>query len=105
MSYTDDPASEGKAVEPNPASSITLEREEFWADTCREITQMQHATHEVVELYRQHGCRFCTPGKQQVLYVLNALDSAVSGWEKDHPELFYQTLELNYPELVKRGIA
>jgi hypothetical protein len=104
MSYTDDPASEGKVVQTNPAS-VTIEREGFWADTCREITQMQHATHEAVELYRQYGCRFCPPGRQQVACVLSALDSAVPHWEKEHPELFYQTLELNYPELVKRAIS
>jgi hypothetical protein len=102
MSYTDDPASEGSAVQPDVTSGV-VEREDFWADTCREITQMLHASHEAVELYRRHGCRFCTPGRQQIQYVLSALDSAVPRWEKEHPELFYQTLELNYPELVRRG--
>ena len=101
MNHADDPASEGKTSQPNPAS-ILIEREDFWADTCREITQMQHASQEAVELYRRYGCRFCAPGRQQVQYVLGALDSAVPHWEKEHPELFYQTLELNYPELVKR---
>ena len=102
MPDSDDPASVERTDRTSPAS-ILIEREEFWADTCRETTQMQHATHEVCELYRKFGCRFCAPGRQQVQYVLDALDSAVAGWDKDHPELFYQTLELNYPELVKRG--
>jgi|SRR5579862_2053312 len=102
MSYTDEPASEGKTVQP-AATSVLIEREEFWADTCREITQMLHATHEAVELYRKYGCRFCPPGRQQIQDVLTALDSAVPRWEKEHPELFYQTLELNYPELAKRA--
>ena len=101
MSYTDDPASERNVDQPDQAS-VLIEREDFWADTCREITQMQHGSHETVELYRKYGCRFCTPGRQQIQYVLNALDSAVPGWEKEHPELFYQTLELNYPEMVRR---
>jgi hypothetical protein len=102
MNYKDDAASEGKLGNSDVASTL-IEREEFWADTCREIPQMQHATHEAVELYRQYGCRFCSPARQQVQYVLSALDSAVPRWDKEHPELFYQTLELNYPELVKRA--
>ena len=102
MTYTDDPGSEGRSVQSAQATAL-IEREDFWSDTCREIPQMQHATPEAVELYRKFGCRFCTPGRQQVQYVLNALDSAIPGWEKEHPELFYQTLELNYPESVRRG--
>ena len=101
MTYNDGVASEGKVVQPGQTAGL-VEREVFWADTCREIPQMQHASQEAVELYRQYGCRFCTPGRQQIQYVLSALDSAVPRWEKDHPELFYQTLELNYPELLRR---
>jgi hypothetical protein len=35
--------------------------------------------------------------------VLDALDGAMPLWDKEHPELFYQTLEINFPELVRRG--
>jgi hypothetical protein len=35
--------------------------------------------------------------------VLTALDAAVPAWETLHPELFYQTLELNFPELRKNA--
>ena len=101
MTITDDPGSEGRTGQGEAALAV-VEREEFWADTCREATQMQHASPVAMRLYRKHGCRFCPPGKQQIQYVLNALDAAVPGWEKEHPELFYQTLELNYPELVRR---
>jgi hypothetical protein len=100
MNSNDDPASEGKEAQMGPAPMV-IEREDFWAETCREMTQMQHASPEVVLLYRQHGCRFCAPGRLQVQHVLQALDSAAPGWEKQHPELFYQTLELNFPELVR----
>jgi len=102
MSYPDDPGSEGKAVQTDAGPGL-IEREEFWADTCREVTQMQHQSPHAMDLYRQFGCRFCPPGRQQIQYVLSALDAAVPRWEKEHPELFYQTLELNYPELVRRG--
>ena len=64
---------------------------------------MQHGSQKVIEFYRKYGCRFCAPSSQQVHHVLNALDSAISSWEKEHPELFYQTLELNFPELVRRS--
>jgi hypothetical protein len=102
MTYENSLASEGKVTGPQQPAGLE-EREDFWADTCREMTQMQHASPATVEMYRKFGCRFCVPGRQQLQYVLGALDAAVPGWEKEHPELFYQTLELNYPELVRRG--
>jgi hypothetical protein len=100
-------SAESKAggAEPVPYTPgvIPQQRIEFWADTCREVTHMQHAdSRQVIELYREYGCRFFEPGLEQVLSVLQALDSAVPAWEKAHPELFYQTLELNFPELVRR---
>jgi hypothetical protein len=84
----------------NPALG-QVGRLEFWVDTCREMTQMKVGSRQVTELYRQFGCRFCAPTQSQVEEVLRALDSALPLWEKVHPELFYQTLELNYPELVR----
>ncbi len=58
------------------------------------------STH-VVELYRQFGCRFLPPTRQQAEDILAALDAAMPGWEQQHPELFYQTLELNFRELLR----
>ena len=78
------------------------ERQEFWIDTCREVTQMHIVCQAVLELYQKHGCRFAVPSRQQVQDVLDALDAAMPVWEKEHPELFYQTLELNFPELLRR---
>jgi len=86
----------------NPAAGGSA-RVEFWADTCREVTDMRVATKEVIDLYRIYGCRFCAPSQSQVQNVLDALDSAMPQWEKEHRELFYQTLELNYPELVRHA--
>jgi hypothetical protein len=102
MIYSDDPGSEGKAAEAGTTVGL-LERGEFWANTCGEIAQMQHPSQSALDLYRKYGCRFCSPGRQQIEYVLSALDAAVPAWEKEHPELFYQTLELNYPELVRHS--
>jgi hypothetical protein len=77
-------------------------RQEFWLDTCCGVAHLQIACAQIQELYRKHGCRFAAPTPQQVRGILDALDGAMPQWEKEHPELFYQTLELSFPELVIR---
>jgi hypothetical protein len=79
----------------------TAERQHFWVDTCHEATHMQSASLAVVELYRRFGCRFVAPSLQQVQGTLDALDAALPLWDRDHPELFFQTLELNFRELLR----
>lgn len=81
-----------------------VHRQEFWMDTCREVREMHQASSPVCELYKLYGCRFSTPTHEQVQVLLDALDSALPSWERDHPDLFYQTLELNYPGLVHRVV-
>src|SRR4029453_10895633 len=71
-------------------------RQRFWLDTCREVLEMQAASRQVLELHREHGCRFYVPAPRQVQYILDALDSALPGWDRDHPGLFHRTLELNF---------
>jgi hypothetical protein len=83
-------------------ASNTTRRQEFWLDTCREVKEMQIGSVQVFELYQRYGCRLYGPSRPQVQEVLDALDSAMPLWDRDHPELFYQTLELNFPELVKK---
>jgi hypothetical protein len=75
-------------------------RQEFWLDTCRGVAHMHLECAQVQELYRKHGCRFAAPTLEQVRGILDALDRAMPQWESNHPELFYQTLELSFPELV-----
>lgn len=82
--------------------SAQAQRRDFWLDTCRDAGQMHVASLEVLDLYRSYGCRYCTPPGQQVQGILDALDSAMPLWDREHPELFYQTLELSFPELVRR---
>lgn len=77
-------------------------RQTFWLDTCRDPTRMQAACGQVLDFYRKYGCQFDAPSNKQVQEVLTALDSAVPLWDRDHPALFYQTLELNFPHLVRR---
>ena len=78
------------------------ERQKFWIDTCQGIGNSEVAYVEVADLYQQHGCRFEAPSRADVQYILDALDQAMPTWDKDHPELFFQTLELNFPALVSR---
>ncbi len=78
-------------------------REQFWVDTCREVWQMRTALRQAVDYHARYGCRFVAPSTQQVGHVLSALDAALPFWDRDHPELFFQTLELNFPELVRAG--
>jgi len=81
--------------------SALQDRQQFWMDTCREVLEMRTASRQVLELHRHHGCRLCVPTARQVQYILDALDAALPGWDSDHPELFYRTLELNFPELLR----
>jgi hypothetical protein len=78
-------------------------RQRFWVDTCCNPTQMQAASGQVVDFYRRFGCRFDTPTSRVVQEILDALDSAMPTWERDHPALFYQTLEMNFSHLLRRG--
>ena len=84
------------------AHSTSSGRREFWLDTCRDVKQMRIASMPVFELYQRLGCRFFAPTADQVQVVLEALDAAMPLWDRDHPELFYQALELNFPQLVRR---
>ena len=85
------------------AVSTCASRAEFWQDTCRDVKEMHLGSVQVFELYQQYGCRFFAPNRAQVEEVLKALDSAMPVWDRDHLELFYQTLELNFPDLVHRA--
>jgi hypothetical protein len=84
------------------AVSTLNNRAEFWQDTCREVKEMHFGSVQVFELYQRFGCRFYAPNRSQVEEVLRALDSAMPVWDRDHLELFYQTLALNFPDLVRR---
>ena len=94
---------EGPPLE-NPRHLLEVavaERQEFWADTCSESDKMHLICSQVVALHKQHGCRFAVPTAEQVQAILDSLDSALPEWDRDRPELFYQTLELNFPELLR----
>src|SRR4029453_5332581 len=73
-----------------------VRRRQFWSDTCRNPSEMRMRSTQALELQRSYGSRFSSPSLQQVQGILNALDAALPSWERDHPELFFQTLELNF---------
>jgi hypothetical protein len=99
MDYTD-PDPRARAVTRRTVGA--QDRQQFWLDTCRELAQRRTGSPRVLEFYQKYGCRFLTPTTQQAKDVLGALDAALPGWEKEQPELFFQTLELNFPELLRQ---
>ena len=92
---------------PDPAEQANVEatrarRLEFWLDTFREMKDMRVSSAQVYELRQRHGHRYFKPNSDQVQDILQALDEGMPGWERDCPEVFYQTLELNFPGLLRR---
>jgi hypothetical protein len=77
------------------------QRQQFWVDTCRHPLEARSTYRPAAELHRQHGWRFLTPSLSQVQSVLEALDSALPKWDQEHPSLFFQTLELNFPGVLR----
>ena len=97
----------GALSEEEPELQTRLEelkrmRREYWIDSCSEPAQMRDASNQVLGLYMKYGCRFTVPSFEQVQEVLDALDSVMPTWDAEHQELFYGTLELNFPELIRR---
>jgi hypothetical protein len=74
-------------------------RQDFWMDTCRDPPQMQDCTIQVLDLFMRYGCRFVAPSGKQVQEILNALDLLMPLWDLQQPGLFYEIMELNFPEL------
>ena len=77
-------------------------RQQFWMDTCRDIKDLQKVSVHALEFYQYLGGRYFPPSWEEVQEVLDALDGAMPGWEKEHPELFYETLKLNFPSLMRQ---
>ncbi len=97
-------AKSGPGPNGNPGPDLEralAKRQEFWIDTCREPGRMQARSPEVMDLYMKYGCRFLAPTREQVQEIFDALDTAAPAWDRDHPELFYQTLEINFRELLR----
>ncbi len=92
---------QGSAQNQTALANARLARQEFWINTCLDPSRMKSPSTPIVGLYREFGCRFEPPTHEQTQEILDALDAALPVWERDHPELFYKTLELNFKELVR----
>lgn len=79
-------------------------RQQFWLDTCSDPKDMKSACSHTLEFYQHYGCRFFQPSWEEVQEILEALDGAMPSWDKDHPELFYETLKLNFPSLLRQKV-
>ena len=97
-------AQAGKDATQNFRRDLALavaKRQELWVNTCSDVEKMCVVSVEARDLHKQYGCRFAAPTAQQVQDIFDALDSAMPFWDRDQPELFYRTLELNFPELLR----
>jgi hypothetical protein len=90
-------------MDPAKMGMALAERQNFWLNTFHGTSQLQSGCTQVLELYRRQGCLFFEPTRKQVQDILDALDAAMPHWDNDHPELFYEAMELNFPELRKQG--
>jgi hypothetical protein len=79
-------------------------RQDFWTDTCRDPPQMLDCSVQALDLFMRYGCRFFVPSGEQVQEILTALDLIMPSWDRLQPELFYQTMELNFPELDRLDV-
>lgn len=81
--------------------SAVSARQRFWLDTCRDGFDLQAACAQAIEFHDHYGLHFFPPTWDEVVEVLSALDGGMPGWDQDHPELFYETLRLNFPSLLR----
>ena len=94
---------QNKVIENQPGrEEAKSRRQDFWISACCESGQRAAGSPLATELYRKHGCLFWEPTRVQVQGILDALDGALPSWEKDHPELFFQTLGMNFPQLMRK---
>src|SRR5512133_151119 len=82
--------------------STIAARQQFWLDTCRADTEGSSASVHALEFFHHYGAHFFAPTWEEVQEVLDALDRAMPWWDKDHPELFYEALRINFPSLLRQ---
>jgi hypothetical protein len=79
------------------------DRLNFWRSTFDE--NGYDAGNQTFDLYYSHGFRFKIPTQNQIESILEALDAASATWDRESPELFYEVLELNFPEQRRKEKA
>ena len=83
-------------------TALTRARIDFWKDTFRDIADMADFCEQAGNLSAGFGFRFKIPTTKQIQSILDALDKAWAVWDRDKPTIFFETLELNFPELLRR---
>ncbi len=81
--------------------SAVAARQQFWFDTCRDARDLHLIGPQALEFHHYFGAKYFPPTWAEVQEVIDALDLAMPGWDQDHPELFYETLKLNFPSLLR----
>lgn len=79
----------------------TKQRITFWKDTFREPAESTGEWEQSFELFEQYGHRFKVPSTKQITEILAALDEKAPTWDTEFPHVFYQTMELNFPQLLR----
>ena len=52
-------------------------------------------------MYLNWGYLFKAPAHKAIHDLLDALDAYSLTWDRDKPEIFYETLGSNFPELIR----
>ena len=81
--------------------SCKKSRLDFWKNSINCDERLSEC-YQGFMFYRQWGCQFKTPSAEKIQAILDALDSKLPTWDKDNPKLFYETLEINFPELLRK---
>ena len=73
----------------------------FWMDAFKDVVDMEDFSEQAAKLSTKFGYPFKMPAKEQIQNILDALDKAWPVWDRDKPEIFFETLELNFPALLR----
>jgi hypothetical protein len=79
------------------------DRFRFWQETFR-APAWERTDLQPIKLYLEHGHRFNLPAKNILQAMLDTLDADSATWDRDNPGYFFQTLEYNFPQLLRKRI-
>ena len=73
----------------------------FWEATITNEAGYEYCP-QYYDLHHDYGYRFKVPTKKQIQSILDAQDAASATWDTEMPEVFFETLELNFPKLRRK---
>ena len=77
------------------------------SDSGRKLFEHRHGNCtdlQPIKLYLEQGHRFNLPAKNILQAMLDTLDADSATWDWDNPRYFFQTLEHNFPQLLRKRI-